>query len=140
MATLHDAIKEIQVVIGALNGIKRAPVNPPEQMDAFPFVVCYARTGVLKSGPIEQMTGLHDLIVELHMSREPDLPKVIGKLMDFSNLIPNALFLAIKNSTFTTVQTFGPINYTFGPLGWGGVATVGWTFTLVAVKIQSVVA
>jgi hypothetical protein len=37
---------------------------------------------------------------------------------------------------FSTFDTFGIIEYTFGPLSWAGVETLGVTYTINEVKLQ----
>lgn len=139
MTTLRDTLVQLMTVIEAVQGIRKAPVDPPETMAVFPFAVGYVETGVWKIGPPEIMTGLHNVALEVHVSREQDLAHAVKDVMRFSDSVPNAILLAFKNGTLTTLQTFGDITYTFGPLGWGGIATVGFKFVITQVKTQSVI-
>jgi hypothetical protein len=139
MSELRDAIREIQAVIQAVPGIRRAPSEPPEQITAFPFALAYTSAGTLQIGPPELMTGLHNIVCEIHISREAELARAIEDALRFSESIPMAIMKGLKDGTFTAFQTFGEISYTFGPLGWGGLATIGFRFTITNVKIQSVI-
>jgi hypothetical protein len=137
MSELRDAIAQIQQVIGQLEGIRQAPIDPPEQMAVFPFAVCYPTSGVWKPAPLPGKTGLHNVVVEIHVARENNLGNAIETALKYSELVPNVLFKGIQNGTFTEFQTFGEITYIFGPLGWNGVPTIGWRFTLNQLKQQS---
>lgn len=136
-STLLTAIGQLQAVVGAVAGIRRAPDTPPEKMSVFPFSVAYVTSGTWKIGPPELKTGLHNIVIEIHVSREQDLGRAIEDVMEFSESVPNAIFSAFKAGTLTALQTFDTLTYTFGPLGWAGIATVGWRFTLNTVKMQS---
>ncbi len=139
MATLDDAIGEIQADIRALDGIRAAPDYAPEQMNAFPFSVVYPGSGEFTSDVPGGMKGLHSITIELHVARK-DLPRDIAKAMPFVQSIPNALLKAVATQGGDrfggTIDTFGRITYEFGPLDWGATQTIGWRFRMEGVKIK----
>ena len=135
MATLQEAIDEIQDQIGAISGIRGAPDEPPDSINAFPFAVAYVESGEYYIGPPQVMTGLHTVVVESHVARK-DLERDVARAMPYAKAIPNAIFAALTNSTFTAFQTLGAIAYEFGPLDWGDVQTIGFRFRLEGVKSQ----
>jgi len=140
MATLQQVIDAIQDDLGALTGIREAPDEAPESMNLFPFVVVYPSSGEWRSDTPGGKIGLHTLTVELHVARK-DLPRDIQKAMAYSESIPNVLLKTVATvggDLFDgTIQTFDRITYTFGPLGWAGVDTLGFRFQIVGVKMQS---
>jgi hypothetical protein len=138
MATLQQAIDEIQTAILSLAGIRDAPSQPPEAMNAFPFVVCYPRTGIWEAQTPETKIGLHNLVVELHVARK-DLPRDVEKALAYSESIPNVILLRFKDGTFTAIQMFDAITYEFLTMGWAGIDTIGFRFTITNVKMVSVI-
>ncbi len=138
MATLQSAIDEIQAQIRTLSGIRAAPDEPPDQISAYPFVVAYASSGEWRFQTPETKVGLHDIVVELHVARK-DLPRDVQNAMSYSDSIPNAIMLALKDGTFSAIETFERITYEFVSLGWGGVDTIGFRFTVVGVKLSSTI-
>jgi len=138
MATLQSAIDEIQTEVRALSGIRSAPDEPPDQMGAYPFAVAYAGKGVWSSQTPETKVGLHDIVIELHVARK-DLARDVTSAMSYSDSIPNAIMLALKDGTFSAIETFADIAYEFVGMGWGGVDTLGFRFTVRAVKMSSAI-
>lgn len=135
MATLQDAIDQIQAEMKSLPGMRLAPSEPPDSLDVFPFSVCYAEAGEYNIGPPELMTGLHTIVVEIHVSRR-DLVHDVRTAMRYAKSAPNEIFDAFKSGTLTAIQTLERITYTFGGLGWGGAETLGFRFRLERVKTQ----
>lgn len=140
MSTLQDSIDRIQAVVGNLSGIRGAPDEPPEKISAFPFALCYAKSGLYKCGPAgpTKMTGLHTLVLELHVARK-DLPRDVALAMAYAKSIPNALYKDFLAGTLVGVEAFVGISYAFGPLWWGGQNTLGFTFTLEGVKTMDTI-
>lgn len=138
MATLAAVISEIAADLCVLTGIRGAPANPPDQINAFPFIVTYARSGVIEAGPVALRRGLHNIVIELHVARR-DLARDVAAAMEYADTVPNALLatLSYSGDRFNnTVSTFERITYTFGPMQWGGIDTIGFRWTLENVKIQ----
>ena len=138
MATLQDAIDQIQGQVAAISGIRSAPTEPPDKPGAFPFAVCFTRSGVYQIGPPEVMTGLHVICVEVHVARR-DLPRDVRAVMAYAKSIPDKIFSALKASSLTAISTFGDIRYEFGPMAYGGQDTIGFRFLLEDVKTQDTI-
>lgn len=132
--TLQSAIAGAQTIVGAISGIRSAPAYPPEELSVFPFAVAYSGGGTWEFGPAGDKKGLHNIIVELHVQRK-DLARDVTAAMAYSDSIPNALML--DTTLGGNASTFGRITYVFGPLGYGGIDTIGFRFTIEAVKIIS---
>lgn len=136
MATLQQAIDQIQDLVGALTDIRAAPDEPPERMNAYPFAVCFAGDGAYHLGPPDLMTGLHNIILELHVARK-NLPRDISTAMGFAKSIPNAIFAGFVAGSLPAISTFEQISYVFGTLPtWPDTPTVGFRFTIENVKTQ----
>jgi len=138
MATLQDAIDQIQAVVRAVEGIRQAPDEPPEGLNFFPFAVAYVEAGEWIIGPPELMTGLHTVVIELHVARK-DLPRDVEAAMRYAKAIPNAILDAHRKAEFTAFQTFERMTYEFAALGWGGTETLGFRFRIERLKTQDAI-
>lgn len=140
MARLDDAIRQVQLYISTLPGVKGAPQYPPEQLSDFPFSVCYPGDGMWVFGPALDKRGLHNIVVEIHTGRKT-LPESVKAVINFVEDVPNLLMNKLQqdNKWNSTIDTFGAISYTFGPLGWNDAPTIGWRFRIEAVKMQSTI-
>ncbi|RPI96981.1 MAG: hypothetical protein EHM39_10290 [Chloroflexi bacterium] len=138
MATLQQAIDEIQAVVGAVPGIRQAPTVPPEDLSFFPFAVAFVEAGEWIIGPPELMTGLHTVVIELHVARK-DLPRDVTAAMRYAKAIPNAILDAHRKAEFTAFQTFERITYEFAALGWNDTATLGFRFRIERLKTQDAI-
>lgn len=138
MASLETVITQVQAYLAGVSGIRKAPSKPPDQINLFPFAVTYPFTGRWTMAPAGSKTGLHDLVIELHVARK-DLPRDYALAIAFAESIPNELFLRLKDDSKWngTIDTFGDVTYEFLPMTYGGVETLGWRFTVENVKIQS---
>jgi len=136
MATLSNAIAQVQSLVRGLAGVRDAPDYPPEKASAFPFAVAYPGTGRWVGGaPAGEKRGLHTIIVELHVARK-DLPRDVEGAMGYVESIPNAILNAPTLSG--TVDTVNEIRYTFGALNYGDLQTIGYRFE-VDIKQRSAV-
>ena len=135
MATLQAVIDQIQDEIGALSGIRAAPHEPPESMSAYPFAVAFVKSGNWTLGkPAGCMTGLHDIVVELHIARK-DLARDYAAAMAYAKSVPNAIGSAwLVDVTMTSLDAIGSIAYEFGQMSWAGIDTIGWRWTIRDVK------
>lgn len=133
---LKDAVKDIVDELQTISDIRRVPDAPPENNSQFPFAVVYPISGIYTQGPAMVMTGLHSVNIELHVSRK-DLPRDFALVMDLIDQIPQELMALLNDGGFTNLATFGEIPYTFGPLSWAGVDTLGVTYTIENVKVQT---
>lgn len=140
MATLQQVIDEIQADLGALTGIRGAPDEAPEQINKFPFIVCYPLSGEWHSDIPGAKIGLHTIAIALHVARK-DMPRDIQKAMAYAESIPNALLKVVATQSGdrfnNKIETFDRITYTFGSIGYGGTDTIGFVFQIQGVKMQS---
>ena len=138
MATLDDAITAAIGYVGGLTGIKLAPTEPPEKIGDFPFVAGYPADGEWRETPAGLKTGLHNVIIELHVARK-DLPFDYALAIPFVDSIPNVLMSNLTDKWDSTISTFDRITYRWGEMEWGSQKTLGLQFTVQGVKIQSAV-
>lgn len=140
---LQDAIDQVITALRdlptTLPALRKVFDDPPETITAFPASVVYAEAGVWKIGPVGVMTGLHNVVVELHFDRDADLAHTVQAALKFAQAVPSRLLAAFLANELTALQTFEDITYTFGPLGWGGKATIGFKWTMRNVKMQSTI-
>lgn len=136
MATLQSALEEIMRIVAGVPGIQKAPALPPESLGVFPYAVGYPGSGELDNAPPDVMTGLHDVVLEVHVARK-DLPADAARVLPYADAVPAALYLALRDGHFRSLQTFRTITYQFGGMAYNGIQTLGYRFTLQGVKIQS---
>jgi len=135
MTLLKNAVAEIIDELQTMSGIRRVPDEPPENNEQFPFAVVYPLTGLFTQGPAVLMKSLHSINIELHVARK-DLPRDYTQVMDLIDEIPYQLMKLRKDGGLSQIATFGEINYTFGPLSWAMVDTLGVTYTITNVKVE----
>lgn len=129
------AINEIQDAVGAVTGIKKAPDNPPGNVNDFYFVA-YPGDGNIQKQSYQFWVGLHNITGVL-FSDNPDMQKAYAKLTPYIDLIPKKLFDTQDAGTFTTLETFGNITYSMGQIDWGGTLYWSIQFIIQDVKILS---
>ena len=128
MATVSTVISNLQTVVGGIAGIRKAPTEPPENMNAFPFAVAYVGSGNLGGSAHGRRLriGTHELVVEIHLQRI-DLPRAVAAAMPYLELFQTAI--AADPTLSGTVSAITEINYEFGALpSYGGVETLGFEF------------
>ena len=135
--SIKTAVQEVVDELRNISDLRRVPDEPPENNNQFPFVIVYPRVGYYMGGPPGLMTGLHGITIELHIARR-DLPRDFSEVMDLFDKIPDELYTSLKDAEFSAIATFGNIEYEFGPLSYGGVDTLGVTYTMTEVKIQTI--
>lgn len=138
LTTLDTIIKAIQGMAGAMDGMRpgTAPDYPPDQIAAYPFAITYASSGLWKWTAYQVITGLHDIICEIHIARI-DLPRDVERAMPYGERFVKAVFDdPTLSAAFNSGAVMGPISYTFGLLGYFGQSTIGWQFTIENVKTQ----
>lgn len=127
MTIIADAIIGIQAIVATVTGIREAPSEPPEQLATFPFSVCYPGSGEFEELTSGCMDGQHTIRLELHVARK-NLRSDYLDLIDFVETIPFAL---LNDKTLGgTVDINERIRYSFEPLGWNGMETIGWRFEI----------
>jgi len=134
---VQQIVSKVQSYIGAISGMRSAPASPPDQPKMYPFSLVYPGEGEWSMEPISWKKGLHSIVIEIHVQRR-DLPRDFESVVGFCESIPNALFRELVADKWDgTVDTIGTISYVFGVLGYGGMDTIGFKFTVNGVKAQS---
>lgn len=133
--TLQSAIEAIQDKVLTVAGVYNAPDSPPGTTGgSYPFVLTISAGGIWEFGVASEKLGLHNIRVEMHFPLK-FLSWTVEKVMAYSDSIPNAL---MTDPTLDgIVSTYGRISYTFGPLGYMGIETIGFAWTLEEVKMRS---
>lgn len=125
--TTTAAIANIAAKLGALPGIKSAPVVPPEDAGVYPFGVTYeahANTNTLAYGSADDLVTI---FAEIHVSRVL-LANAVTLAMSFRD--PFLAALIADPSLGGTVSTTNEIRRSFGRLVWGDVETIGYRFEI----------
>lgn len=116
--TLDDAVKQLQIIAGALPSVKKASVYAREHELIDPFVVSYPEEGNVDSEQTPATKGLHTIITEIHF-RTTSLELVLPVAIPIIEAFAKAALVDPKLAA--TVDTIvGPITYKFGWLTWGG--------------------
>ena len=138
MSTYGDALLDIQKAIRAnTDGLKQVPNRPPEKAADYPFVVTYPESGNQEWSDYNHRVDTHTAVIELHIARK-DLPIDVEWALTFIESIPAALKTAEKAGNLGNITGFGALEYTFGPMSWGGVDTLGVRWTLSDIVIHTV--
>jgi hypothetical protein len=132
----------LELVEGAksITGIKSAPEKIPEGSNPFPFAAAHVSTGGYVIAPAGVKTGLHNIMVELHVGRvnlaydydllEPLIDELSTKwlqmLMNKNN--PNG---------FQQIRAIERIEYSLEPAEWAGEETLACIFICVGCKVQT---
>ena len=138
---IPDAAKQLTKIVSEITGIRSAPDSPPERASAFPFLICYIRSGSFQPDNAYTATdtailGLHTFACALHVARR-DLPRAYELSLPYAELIKNALFKQANLNWNGTIETYtDPITFEFGNMEYGGVETLGYLFAI-PVKIQN---
>ena len=132
--TLQAVITAAQALVATIPGILQAPAYAPEQISEFPFSVAYAGDGSWEFGAGGGMKGLLSVVIEIHVARL-DLPTDLSLVMGFADLVPAKLLATPTISG--TCSTFEKIDYSFSPMGYGAVETIGFRFVIQNIKLLS---
>jgi hypothetical protein len=138
MATLATFVGEVIEVIGAVAGIRDAPDQPPEQLGQDITAVVYSTEGRAEFEATGWLTTYDQVTVGVFVPLN-DLPRRNEEMLPFRELIPTALFTALRSGDFSEVSNFDTITHRYGPFQWGGVDVFGYLFTISDVKLQTVI-
>ena len=134
--TLVDAITEIQRLVATVDGIRVTPTYPPDQMNQFPFAICYPDSAAITKEGAGAIRGLHTIALEIHIPNK-DKARNIATLIPIGAAVYRLLFQDTNATLASTVDTIIAINYDFGPLGYESVDTIGWRFGI-DIKLREV--
>lgn len=135
--SLQAAIAQLQTYALTLAGVKTAPAYAPDGVGPFPFVVSYPGEGEWTPEDASGKRNLHRIKTEIHVARAGDLPKALEAVIPYNELFGNKI-CANPTLAGTVATVVFPITYTFGPMAWGGVQTIGYRFTI-PIKIRSAI-
>lgn len=134
--TITLARAEIMAEIQTIEGIRMAPDGVPEKAQ-FPFAVSFADNGRYEFFNDAQYRAFHNITLEIHVEREPDLERRYNTMEPFIDLIPKHLQAKLKTREWQTIQTWAQIDYDVTPSQWNGVKTLAVKFVLRNVKVVS---
>lgn len=140
MARLDEAIDQVQTYIRAISGIRAATNVPPDQINIFPFVVCFPFQGVYEISPALVKKGLHTIIIDIHMARR-DLARDVEAVDEYIETIVNTLMSKLINDNRwnNKISTFDRIRYEFKEFKYGGQPTIGYRIFVEGVKQENAV-
>jgi hypothetical protein len=134
----EDALTQIALVISNVNGIKKAPAQPTETFNEFPFAAIYLTTGTLSVGAIGTRKSLYNIAIDVLKNRI-SLPDDLALLNPFLDTIPEALLAEVSgdgNRFEQTISTFSEITMQFIPFTkYAEVEMIGYRFIMNNVKI-----
>lgn len=123
--SITGAVAQIQTLAGALEGMRAAPSQPPEQLNVFPFALSYiGQCEVVK--PSATLTiHIYTIVTEIHVARK-DLPRDVAKLDSYPTLFPDAVWEdpTLDGAVDTVMSCQGNIT----PMVYGGIETLAWAF------------
>jgi hypothetical protein len=127
MSDLQTIVTAIQADVDAITGIRGAPSEPPDVIPVFPFAVCFPGSGTFEQETRGCMEGDHTIILEIHGARK-------NLRSDYLTIAPYGDTVAEKlladEDLSGTVDVLQRMRYTFGPMEWNGLPTIGWRFEI----------
>lgn len=126
-----DAIARVQALWANISGVRAAPAEPPEKLDPFPIAITFERTGALDlakmySGSFASQTGT--IWSELHIARQDNLALAVRAALPYR--VPFLRALQGDSNLNSSVFVVNAVRWTFMPMEWNGLATVGYRFEL----------
>lgn len=124
---IANAVAALQALVGSIPGIRGAPSTPPDQINAFPFAVAYPASGDWQRTRPGTREGTQKIICEVHFSRV-NLAEDVREALPYGDLVAEKLLnhLTLSGTVFDVER----VDWTFGPMRWGAVDTIGWRFTV----------
>jgi hypothetical protein len=126
---LQTIVDNVQTIVASLSGIRSAPDDPIESPNAFPFGATFPGSGTWDGGSVGKILtrASHDISVIIVVARK-DLPRDIQKSIGYADLFQAAI--QADPTLSGAVDVVDLLNYTFGPIAWGGTECRGYTFSL----------
>jgi hypothetical protein len=139
MGTLNGFINEVVAELQTIEGIMQAS-GLVDKAATWPFVPVTASSGNIRQHGDGTVTYLHDVQVGLLGTRQ-DIGIANQVILPMMETTVEALYekMVASSNNFTDIQTFGEMNYTFGPVDWGGVVMFGFILEITNVKIQNLI-
>lgn len=136
--TISTALTAISAVVAGVSGIKRAPDNPMENINEYPFALTYVMDGFLNIGPIGTKKSLINIAIDLLTPRR-DISLDMAILTPYLDSIPTALVseVSVGGDVFSgTISTYENLRLEFLPFyDYAGAPMIGYRFTLENVKL-----
>lgn len=136
--TLAAAVTRLQALALSCAGMRAAPVYPKEQVNTYPYSVCYPESGQLMSESFHATRALHTVLVEFHIAPRTMLGEAVEKAIPFVEAYNEKLTLDPTLSGACSNILLGQesnVTYQFGRLEWGGVENIGIRFRI-TIKIR----
>lgn len=136
--SIVSALSAIVSTVSAVSGIRRAPANPTETANVFPFALCYVMEGNAQPFPMGTRTHLCNIAVEVLTARK-DLARDFEVITPFIDSVPAALLAEINTeagSQFeSNITMFEQVTYELLEKNYAGVDVIGYRFIMTNVKI-----
>lgn len=126
---IQTIVDEIQNVIKGLEGMRHTPDDPPEQPSGYPFGVTQVGTGRFDSGSLGKiLTDESHRVTAFILVNRQDLPRSVQESTPYADLFRAGLQTdPTLNGSVLIVQS---VDYSYGPISWGGVDLVGYRFDI----------
>lgn len=136
---VSGAINEVYTTLGKVKGLRPAPSAMPTNA-AFPFGVVYPQNSTYKQSPAGSMTGLHNIVIEVHLAMATDISRAVEQIVALSDPVANAVFNDLNTNAYSVIMTTGAITSEFVYSDWNGVNTLALRFVVQDVKVQAEIA
>ena len=136
MTDIRDAVVYVQALALALSGMHEAPSEPRAMAASWPCAMSYAGTGTFDIKPAGCSIGLHHIMTDMFMPRQPDLALSLKTLSafvdDFAAAVLAKPTLGGKVATIVTGEDGPPLRYSLVNGTLAGVETVAlhWDLTV----------
>ena len=132
---LQTIVDNTQAIVAGLSGMRSAPDDPIENPNAFPFGATFPSQGNWDGGHIGKVltNASHDITVIIAVARK-DMPRDIQASIGYADLFQAAL--QADPTLSGAVHVVDSLSYTFGPILWGGIELLGYTFSLTVTDVN----
>lgn len=137
---LQDLCDQVAAVLGAVEGIRRATGQPPEQISEFPFVDVYVMGATWEPVPNGTLKAMVTLNIDLHVARK-DQPRDAVTLNRFLYGVVNALYKAQRDTAIPALSAIlGTTSQlsVFATNAANGYDTVGYRITPTIKVMQTI--
>lgn len=125
--TLEQIITAIQTKVQALEGIRKAPDQPIENVSVFPFGTTFIRRVSYTQQSATLRKGLHTAAVQIHIARK-DLARDIAKAVPYGETFPVAIWNDLTLGG--VIDNINEVRGAFKAMEWGDQETIGWEFEI----------
>lgn len=133
-----NACAAIAAVVDGVDGVKRAPGVPMENINDYPFALVYPADGEMNIGPVGTRKSLSNIFIDLLTVRR-DINLDLTLMIPFIDSVTLALNneISYNGDRFSgTIQTFEKVRFEFLPMyPYAGPDMIGYRFIMENVKI-----